>query len=113
MNRRLTMLVVDDLEINRASFCAIFEDQYEVLEACDGKIALEILRAGNVDVDVVVLDLYMPVLNGYDVIGQMKSDMALRDIPIIVKTRWTRSQRRSCLRWELMTLFFHPAIRLS
>lgn len=108
MNRRLTMLVVDDLEINRASFCAIFEDQYEVLEACDGKIALEILRAGNVDVDVVVLDLYMPVLNGYDVIGQMKSDMALRDIPIIVKTAVDEESEAKLLEMGVDDFIFSP-----
>ncbi len=108
MNRRLTMLVVDDLEINRASFRAIFEDQYEVIEACDGKRALEILRAGNVGVDVVVLDLYMPVLNGYDVIGQMKADVALRDIPIIVKTAVDEDSEAKLLEMGVDDFIFSP-----
>lgn len=84
MQERLIMLVVDDVAVNRASFKAMFEQEYEVLEASDGKAALEVLRSQKVD--VVILDVFMPIMDGNDVLGQMKADAKLRDIPVIVKT---------------------------
>ncbi len=81
---RQTMLIADDLVVNRASIRAMFEEEYEVLEAENGGQALRILREKQVD--VVIIDLHMPIGQGEDVIGQMKSDPAMRNIPIIVKT---------------------------
>lgn len=84
MQERLTMLVVDDVEVNRASLKVMFSDEYEVLEAENGEDALVILRERKVD--IVILDVFMPAMGGEDVLAQMKADSALRDIPVIVKT---------------------------
>lgn len=84
MREKLVMLIVDDVAVNRASFRVMFEREYDVLEASDGKEAMEVLQ--NQRVDIVILDVYMPVLDGFDVLGQMKADANLRDIPVIVKT---------------------------
>ena len=84
MEKKLTMLIVDDTEVNRASLMAIFAPDYELLEAGDGEEALAILR--KVKVDIVILDLFMPRKNGFDVIREMKGCETLRDIPIVVKT---------------------------
>lgn len=84
MQEKLVMLVADDVEVNRASLRYMFEQEYEIVEAEDGQRAIDILRERKVD--VVILDVFMPVLNGTEVLGQMKADSTLRDIPVIVKT---------------------------
>ena len=44
MNRQLTMLIVDDMEVERISFAEIFKDEYQILEAENGKQAMEQLN---------------------------------------------------------------------
>lgn len=84
MKEKIIMLVADDVAVNRASFKAMFDQEYEVLEAGDGQETLEILERQKVD--IVILDLHMPVMNGSDVLSRMKADPNLREIPVIVKT---------------------------
>ena len=84
MQEKLVMLVVDDVDVNRASFRAMFEQEYRVLEAADGRMAMETLKTQKVD--IVILDVYMPEVNGPEVLSQMKANSNLRDIPVIVKT---------------------------
>lgn len=84
MQEKLVMLIADDVEVNRASLKVMFEQEYEVLEAENGAEALDILTEK--EVDVVILDVFMPVMDGEAVLGRMKADSRLRDIPVIVKT---------------------------
>lgn len=84
MQERLVMLIVDDVEVNRASLKAMFCDEYEIIEATQGQEAMQILH--RMKVDVVILDVFMPVLDGAGVLERMKADHELRDIPVIVKT---------------------------
>src|SRR4030095_9778205 len=58
------------------------EGYTKLTTANDGKQALELLRSQ--DVDLVLLDITMPELNGYQVLEQMKDDPGLRDIPVIM-----------------------------
>lgn len=84
MQKNRVMLVADDIDVNRASFRAMFEEEYEVLEAGDGNEALKILEERKVD--IVILDMCMPVMSGMQVLTRMKADPKLLDIPVIVKT---------------------------
>lgn len=70
MNRQLTMLIVDDMEVERISFAEIFKDEYQILEAENGKQAMEQLEQQKVH--IVLLDLCMPVMDGFEVIREMK-----------------------------------------
>ena len=56
MQKNRVMLVADDIDVNRASFRAMFEEEYEVLEAGDGNETLKILEERKVD--IVILDVY-------------------------------------------------------
>jgi len=80
------ILVVDDTRLNRSVLVRALEEQgYQALEAADGRAALELLAsADGGTVDVVLLDLEMPELDGYEVLRRMKADDALRHIPVIV-----------------------------
>jgi class 3 adenylate cyclase len=77
------VLVVDDTEMNRDMLCALLEaDGYNAAVAENGKLGLEALTANSYD--LVLLDVMMPEMNGYQVLERMKSDPDLRGIPVIV-----------------------------
>ena len=78
-----SVLVVDDTEMNRDMLCALLEaDGHQTAVAENGRLALELIKAK--PFDLVLLDVMMPEMNGYQVLEHLKSDPALRDIPIIV-----------------------------
>ena len=77
------VLVVDDGELNRRLLVRALETEGHVAaQASDGRAALEQLRAG--DFDVVLLDLVMPEMDGYETLAAIKADDALRHLPVIV-----------------------------
>ncbi|MGH6990288.1 MAG: adenylate/guanylate cyclase domain-containing protein [Stellaceae bacterium] len=78
------ILVVDDDENNRYTLSRRLrrESFTDITEAPDGRTALKMLR--DRPFDLVLLDVMMPEVDGYEVLGQIKSDMALRDIPVIM-----------------------------
>ena len=69
MQKNRVMLVADDIDVNRASFRAMFEEEYEVLEAGDGNETLKILEERKVD--IVILDMCMPVKSGKQELKQI------------------------------------------
>jgi adenylate cyclase len=80
---RPVILVVDDNQDNRDMLARrLMRQSYEVLSAAGGLPALETLAAR--PVDLVLLDVMMPDLDGYAVLQRMKSDPALRDIPVLM-----------------------------
>jgi putative two-component system response regulator len=79
-----TILVVDDIPENIAVLAGILRGLYRVIVATSGAEALELVRRS--PVDMILLDVMMPEMNGYEVCQQLKSDMATRDIPIIFVT---------------------------
>jgi adenylate cyclase len=78
-----SVLVVDDTEMNRDMLCSLLEaDGHKSAVAENGRLALELLKAK--PFDLVLLDVMMPEMNGYQVLEQLKSDSSLRAIPVIV-----------------------------
>lgn len=85
-NRKRKILAVDDEIINLEIIKEILSSSYEVDFAFNGKEALEILSDPESDYSLVMLDLMMPVMDGFEVIRRMKADERLRRFPIIVMT---------------------------
>lgn len=81
-----TMLVVDDMEINRASLESIFETDYRILQAGNGEEALRILEEQNYKVDMILLDLMMPGMNGQTFMQERKNDPRILNIPVVIIT---------------------------
>jgi adenylate cyclase len=85
---RLTgrVLVVDDTPFNRQLLRRLLDRIGHVtLEAADGQAALDLLRDPATEpVDVILLDIVMPVMDGYETLAALKADEALRDVPVIV-----------------------------
>ena len=78
------VLVVDDNDDNRFTLSMHLETcgYSNIVSAENGREALEKMRSG--PVDLVLLDIMMPVLDGYGVLEEMRSDVALRDIPVVM-----------------------------
>ncbi|MDO4582043.1 MAG: PAS domain-containing protein, partial [Bacillota bacterium] len=85
VEKRSTILVVDDVFVNRALLKKAFFKKYDVLEAKTGLEALNVLQTADV-VSAVVLDLMMPEMDGYEVLEAMKKDARFADIPVVVVT---------------------------
>ena len=79
------ILVVEDNEINRAALCAILSPQYTVLEAENGVQALALLEKYREGISLILLDIVMPVMDGYMATKKIRSleDSDLANIPII------------------------------
>ena len=86
IQRPQLVLVVDDHEINRDALGVILEDQYDVIFAENGKEALTQMEAHKHELSIVLLDLMMPVMTGFEVLEHVRKDEELRRIPIIVLT---------------------------
>ena len=86
MQRPQLVLVVDDQEINRDALGIILEDNYEILYAENGQEALTLMRENAEELSLVLLDLMMPVMSGFEVLETAEKEEALAHIPIIVLT---------------------------
>lgn len=80
------ILVVEDNEINRATLCVILSSQYTVLEAENGEQALSLLEKYREGISLILLDIVMPVMDGYTFLKHLKADNRLNSIPVIVTT---------------------------
>ena len=81
------VLIVEDNQINREILSGILSPEYQVLEAENGQAALEILRENGEDISIILLDIMMPVMDGYTFLSVIKKDPVLSSIPVIVTTQ--------------------------
>ena len=90
--RTLRVLVVDDFPTMRRIVKAQLQEIgcALVAEAADGAAALHILR--QTSFDIVISDIHMPVMNGFDLLHAMKADKALRDVPLLLMTAEVRPE---------------------
>lgn len=110
------ILIVEDQEINRMMLSQIISSKYEVVEAENGKEAIEILSQQSARIALILLDLVMPVMTGYEVLEQMKKNPEYDAIPIIITTNsassedelWTLSSGAT----EFITKPYQPEILL-
>lgn len=89
-----TILVADDVEVNRMSVRCIFEEQYQVVEAENGKEALKYLKEHPGEVDVILLDLMMPVMDGTEFLRHKQNDTTISGIPVIIITSDDTTRRQ-------------------
>jgi CheY-like chemotaxis protein len=75
------ILVVEDVEFNRDLLVQLLEDTYEVLTAGNGVEGIQVAEQARPD--LILMDLALPVLNGWEATRHIKANAALRDIPVI------------------------------
>lgn len=79
------MLIVDDYRLNRLMLAEMFSDKYDIVEAENGNDALIKLKESGV-IDIIILDLIMPYMDGKEFLSIIKKDEKYEDIPVIVMT---------------------------
>lgn len=89
--KKPTILVVDDMTTTLLLLHDLLKDTYEVKIAKNGTKALEILESPN-EIDLVLLDIEMPDINGYDVCKRIKNNETIKNIPIIFVTGKTSQE---------------------
>lgn len=87
MKQKDTILIVDDTQTNIDILLEFLSD-YDVVVALDGMSALEILQEEN-EIDLILLDVMMPLLDGFEVCQMIKKDPKISNIPIIFITAKT------------------------
>ncbi len=83
--RKQTILIVDDVDINREILCEMFQE-YDTVQASNGKEAIEIIEADPDAISVVLLDVVMPVMDGVAVLEEMKMKGWIDSIPVLLIT---------------------------
>lgn len=78
------VLIIDDSELNRDLLKEMLRDRYEVLEAADGEKGLALLYELGTKISLVLLDVVMPKLGGFDVLAVMQKKRWLDDIPVMM-----------------------------
>ena len=82
---RQQILIVDDEEINRAILNEMFRHEYDMLEAANGQEAIDQIE-NNQNIVLILLDIVMPVLNGFKVLNYMQEHDLIDKIPVILIT---------------------------
>lgn len=81
------ILIVEDNELNRAILSEILSEEYSILEAGNGLDALKILESERDEIALILLDVMMPVMDGYTFLDRVREDEELTLIPVIVMTQ--------------------------
>ncbi len=87
MNKKKTILIVDDTETNIDILLELLSDEYDILVSLSGNNALEILQ--DEKIDLILLDIMMPNMNGYEVCTILKDNEITKNIPVIFITAKT------------------------
>jgi len=115
-SQQYSLLVVDDNEMNRDMLGRRLQRQgYRVTMAVDGRQALEFIAQE--PFDLVLLDIMLPVMNGYQVLEHLKADQSLSHIPVIITTALDESDGKAkCMELgaeDYLTKPFNPVILKS
>ena len=78
------VLIVDDSELNRQILAEILAEDFVTIEATDGKECISILKKKGTDISLVLLDIVMPLKNGFEVLEEMANNHWIEEIPVIM-----------------------------
>ena len=114
MELKDTILVVDDEELVKKSLSDVLKDEFEVICANNGKEALELLERNINRIAVIVLDLIMPVMDGFQFMDEFRIHKEYDNIPVIVATSnedW--HSEKKCLEagvWDFVMKPYNPVL---
>ena len=93
-----TILIVEDVELNRDLLVQLLEDEYRLVLAADGQAAIQ--KAEEAKPDLILMDLSLPRMDGWEATRRLKADLNLSKIPVIVLSahamRGDEERARSC-----------------
>jgi diguanylate cyclase (GGDEF)-like protein len=109
-----TILLVDDEEVVKRRLAEVISDEYDILDASNGKEALDLLEENVGRISVIVLDLIMPVMDGFRFMDEFKTHQEYANIPVIVATSnedW--HSEKKCLEagvWDFVMKPYNPTL---
>lgn len=105
------LLIVDDAELNRAVLEELLSPEYEIVCAESGREALQILEQERDGFSLVLLDVMMPGMNGYEVLEYMNFNGMLKRTPVIMVTAADSAEdEEKCLRLGAMDFVRKPYV---
>ena len=108
IQEKQAILIVDDSEMNREILITMLEDDFDIIVAENGRVCLELLMQYGKAISAVLLDIVMPVMDGFEVLTYMNRKRWIEDIPVIMISseesdacirrafRWRRREGGSC-----------------
>ena len=78
------ILIVDDSEMNREILASILEEDYQIIEAENGEDCLRLLQKYGTEISLILLDIVMPGMNGFQVLHDMNKNHWIEDVPVIM-----------------------------
>ena len=81
---RKKLLIADDSEMNRAILANILDQDYEIIEAADGREAIAALQVYHGEISALLLDIIMPEMDGFAVLRTMNTNHTIEDVPVIM-----------------------------
>lgn len=80
------ILIVDDKEINRAILCETFKNEYKVVEASNGKEAMDFVLKSSKSISAILLDIVMPIMDGFEFLEKIGATLLRNKIPVFLIT---------------------------
>lgn len=78
------VLIVDDSQMNREILAVILEEEYKILEAANGEECIDLLKQYGTGISLILLDINMPVMDGFEVLALMNRNHWIEDTPVIM-----------------------------
>lgn len=82
--KRQLILIVDDSELNRKFLREILKDDFDIIEAENGKVCIDILKKRRSEISLVLLDIIMPEMDGIEVLQEMNEKQWMESLPVIM-----------------------------
>lgn len=96
--QRPLILLVDDLDLNRAVLKEFIQDKYRIVEAPNGQVAWECIASHKGEVSAVISDIYMPVMSGFDLLDKIRESEEYGNLPVIITSSQAESENRDVLK---------------
>lgn len=94
------MMIVDDIDVNRAVLASTFMDEYHIVEKENGQEAWDYLQENYEKVEIVMLDLLMPVMDGFQLLSRIRSDQNMKDMPVIITSQGDADSEQRALQMK-------------
>ena len=92
--RKTILIAEDDTDLREMYAMSLRNGGFNVSAAEDGKVALEEIKKLNSKVDLIILDIIMPRLDGFDTLGKIRKNPELKKVPIIMSTNLTQEDNK-------------------
>ncbi|MFK8061425.1 MAG: response regulator [Polaribacter sp.] len=111
--KSLSILLIDDDEIQRMKFKKVCKDisfSCSLIESTNGKQALDFLNETKIPIDLIILDLHMPEMNGLELLEKLKKNILFKNTPIVIMSNSEdNSELKKCYDLGIAGYFTKPA----